>query len=62
MSTSAAAVPQEDLVIQAHGGDAHAAIRELLADAEFLRNQLHTASILVSKGYARGWKPQYERP
>lgn len=62
MSTKAATIPQEDLVIEAYGGDARAAVRELLADADFLRDQLYTASVLVSKGYARGWKPQYERP
>ena len=61
MSTKAA-VPLEDQVIQAHGGDARAAVRELLADADFLREQLYTASMLVSKGYARSWKPRYERP
>ncbi|MCW5706749.1 hypothetical protein [Shinella sp.] len=62
MSTEAATVPQEDLIIEAYGGDARAAVRELLADADFLRDQLYTASVLVSKGYARSWKPQYERP
>lgn len=62
MSSKAATVPQEDLVIEAYGGDARAAVRELLADADFLREQLYTASALVSKGYARGWRPRYERP
>ena len=50
-----------DAVLEAYGGDARVAIRELLADADFLRDQLHTASVLVSKGYARSWKPKYER-
>jgi len=48
-------------VIQACGGDARAAVRELLADADFLRDQLYTASCLLSRGIGRGWKPQYER-
>lgn len=48
-------------VLKAHGGDAVAAIRELLADADFLRNQLWIASNLMSKGISRGWKPKYER-
>lgn len=42
-------------------GDALAAIRSLLADADFLRDQLFIASSLMSKGIARGWKPSYER-
>jgi hypothetical protein len=48
-------------VISAYGGDARAAVRELLADADFLRDQLYIASCLLSKGIGRGWKPQYER-
>lgn len=50
-----------DAVLRAYGGDAKVAIRELLLDADFLRDQLHTASVLVSKGYARSWRPKYER-
>jgi len=48
-------------VLKAFDGDALAAIGELLADADFLRDQLHIASSLMSKGIGRGWKPQYER-
>lgn len=48
-------------ILTAHGGDALAAIRELLLDADFLRDQLYTASCIMSHGMARGWKPQYER-
>lgn len=48
-------------VLKAFDGDALAAIRELLADADFLRDQLYTASCIMSSGMARGWKPQYER-
>ena len=48
-------------VLTAHDGDAVAAIRSLLADADFLRDQLFIASSLMSKGIGRGWKPQYER-
>lgn len=50
-----------DAMIAAHGGDARLAVRELMADADFLRDQLYTASRLMSQGYARGWKPKYER-
>ncbi|MGJ7040450.1 hypothetical protein [Shinella sp. BE166] len=62
MSSKAAPQHEVDAVIEAYGGDARVAVRELLADADFLRDQLYTASALVSKGYARGWKPRYERP
>ncbi|WP_142627952.1 hypothetical protein [Rhizobium sp. P007] len=48
-------------ILTAFDGDALAAIRELLADADFLRDQLFIASSLMSKGIARGWKPSYER-
>lgn len=50
-----------DAVLEAYGGDARVAIRELLADADFLRDQLYVASQAMSAGYARGWKPKYER-
>jgi hypothetical protein len=48
-------------VLKAHDGDALTAIRNLLADADFLRDQLFIASSLMSKGIGRGWRPQYER-
>jgi hypothetical protein len=47
--------------LRACGGDPLLAIRELLADADFLRDQLYTASCIMSQGMARGWKPKYER-
>ncbi|TAW73065.1 hypothetical protein ELI16_14515 [Rhizobium ruizarguesonis] len=48
-------------VLRAFDGDALVAIQELLADADFLRDQPYTASCIMSSGMARGWKPQYER-
>lgn len=58
-------VPQEidltDAMIAAHGGDARRAVRELMLDADFLRDQLYTASRLMSQGYGRSWRPKYER-
>jgi len=50
-----------DAMIAACGGDARRAVRELMLDADFLRDQLYTASRLMSQGYGRGWKPRYER-
>jgi hypothetical protein len=59
------AMPNEidlvDAMICACGGDARRAVRELMLDADFLRDQLYTASRLMSQGYGRGWKPKYER-
>jgi hypothetical protein len=48
-------------VLDFHQGDYRKAIEELLADADFLRDQLHTASYLISHGMGRGWRPRYER-
>lgn len=56
--------PEIDLVdamIFAHGGDARRAVLELMLDADFLRDQLATAAVLMSRGYSRGWRPKYER-
>jgi hypothetical protein len=58
-------VAQEPDIVDAHlavhAGDYRAAMRELLLDADFLRDQLATAHRLMSHGYGRGWKPKYER-
>ena len=48
-------------VLRAPNGDTLAAICNLLADADFLRDQLFIASSLMSKGIGRLWKPRYER-
>jgi hypothetical protein len=51
-----------DAILASHDGDFRAAIADLLADSDFLRDQLHTASCLIGKGFVRGsWKPKYER-
>ncbi|MBB1251656.1 hypothetical protein [Rhizobium sp. G21] len=48
-------------VIDFYQGDYRKAIEELLLDADFLRDQLYTASCLISHGMGRGWRPRYER-
>ena len=56
--------PEVDLavsVLAAARGDPLLAIRSLLQDADYLRDQLWIASNLMSKGISRGWKPKYER-
>lgn len=50
-----------DAMIAAYGGDARRAVGELMQDADFLRDQLSTAAMLISRGYIRGWRPKYER-
>lgn len=50
-----------DAMICAHGGDARRAVRELMLDADFLRDQLSRAAAMMSAGYGRGWRPKYER-
>jgi hypothetical protein len=50
-----------DSVLAACRGDARLAIRELLADADHLRDQLYIVANLMSKGMGRGRRPRYER-
>ncbi|WP_428427339.1 hypothetical protein [Pararhizobium sp.] len=55
---------EEDLaasVLAAAGGDPLVAIRSLIDDADFFRDQLYVASTLMSAGISRGWKPKFER-
>ena len=61
VETVAEEIDLVDSVLSACGGDARTAIRELLLDADFLRDQLHIASTIMSKGMGRGWRPKYER-
>jgi hypothetical protein len=58
------AFAEEDLaqsVLDAHRGDALAALRSVIADAAFLHDQLETASLLIGNGLVRGWKPKFNR-
>lgn len=48
-------------MLDAFGGNALAALRSVIADVEFLCEQLETASLYLSGGIARGWKPSFER-
>ena len=57
----ASEVDLADAMIYANDGDARRAVAELMLDADFLRDQLYTASKLMSRSYGRGWKPKYER-
>lgn len=56
--------PEADQVEHAiawHDGDARAAIRTLLEDCAYLRQQLAMATAAMGHGYTRGWRPDGER-
>lgn len=46
-----------ELVLAYHKGDVRAAIESLLKDRDFLVKEIEYASLAVSHGYTRGWKP-----
>ncbi|QNQ39434.1 hypothetical protein [Brucella intermedia] len=46
-----------ELVLAYHKGDARAAIESLLKDRDFLVKEIECASLAMSMGFARGWKP-----
>ena len=46
-----------DLVLSYHQGDVRAAIEALLKDRDFLVKEIEYASLAMSFGFARGWKP-----
>ncbi|GAB1584046.1 hypothetical protein [Phyllobacterium phragmitis] len=46
-----------DDVLAYHGGDAHAAIKSLLADRDYLLLQIEIAKAAISRGFTRGWLP-----
>ena len=48
-------------VLKAHRGDAEAAIAGLLDDVNYLQDQIAYASLAMSRGFTRGWKPSFRR-
>ncbi|MBB4095290.1 hypothetical protein HGG72_16830 [Ochrobactrum pecoris] len=46
-----------ELVLAYHKGDVQAAIGALLKDRDFLVKEIEYASLAMSMGFARGWKP-----
>lgn len=46
-----------EMVLAYHKGDAWAAIEALLKDRDFLVKEIEYASVAMSMGFARGWKP-----
>lgn len=49
-----------DEVLSRFNGDAHAALEAALTDLAFLRRELTLASLAMSYGFARGWRPKIE--
>ncbi|MCQ1779107.1 hypothetical protein NOJ05_18035 [Neorhizobium galegae] len=47
-------------VLAYHGGDAMEAVKSLLNDCRYLRGELATTDQIMSRGYVRGWKPNYK--
>lgn len=47
-----------DAVLARFNGDAHAALDAALHDITFLQHELILASLAMSYGYARGWRPK----
>lgn len=50
-----------EAVLTWHHGDARAAIATLLQDCSHLRKQLQVTESAMSTGFARGWRPSYDR-
>ncbi|KAB1086380.1 hypothetical protein F4V91_08015 [Neorhizobium galegae] len=53
--------PDVDAVLAGHENDARAAISTLLDEIHRLHKQLTLAEFAGSRGFARGWRPAYER-
>jgi hypothetical protein len=50
-----------DTVLRAFDGDERAAIAALLEDMDALCWQIDRASLMLSHGFTRGWKPCWKR-
>lgn len=46
-----------ELVLAYHNGNVRDAIKTLLKDRDFLIKEIEYASLAMSMGFARGWKP-----
>ncbi|MFC7067370.1 hypothetical protein [Brucella rhizosphaerae] len=46
-----------ELVLAYHKGDIRSAIESLLKDRDFLIKEIKYASLAMSMGFSRGWKP-----
>ncbi len=46
-----------EMVLAYHKDDVRAAIKSLLKDRDFLVKEIEYASLAMSMGFSRGWKP-----
>lgn len=46
-----------EMVLAYHKGDMRAAMEALLKDRDFLIKEIEYASLAMSMGFSRGWKP-----
>ncbi|MFK4820983.1 hypothetical protein ACI0FS_12410 [Ochrobactrum quorumnocens] len=46
-----------EMVLAYHKGDIRAAMEALLKDRDFLIKEIEYASLAMSLGFSRGWKP-----
>lgn len=46
-----------EMVLAYHKGDMRAAMEALLKDRDFLIKEIEYASLAMSLGFSRGWKP-----
>lgn len=54
-------IDKAEAVLAACGGDALRALHSVIADAEYLCEQLEIASLYLSPGMSLGWKPSFSR-
>ncbi|MEV4608768.1 hypothetical protein MRBLMR1_003825 [Neorhizobium sp. LMR1-1-1.1] len=54
-------IDKAQMILDVFGGNALAALRSVVADAEHLCAELETASLYLSHGAAGGWTPSFER-
>ena len=46
-----------DMILAYHNGDVRAAIETLLRERDFLCHEIKIASMAMSAGFTRGWRP-----
>jgi hypothetical protein len=64
-ATAGEAVPDDALTVETvlarFNGDAHAALECALSDIAHLERDLSFASLAMSYGFARGWRPSVQK-
>jgi hypothetical protein len=50
-----------DEALACHDGDVRTTIETLIAELQFVREELAMATGVISRGFTRGWTPSFER-